>query len=59
MMSVRGQSVWHGQGVSASPLPGIPGSLDARTMQNYDGVRYTADVVKTYGDKWNGVFRAR
>jgi iron(III) transport system substrate-binding protein len=59
LMSPRGQTVWNGHGESASPLPNIPGSLDAKSMQLFDSAKYTSEVVKPYTDKWNRVFKAR
>ena len=57
LMSPRGQSAWHGMGESASPLPGIPGAIDARTITPYDHKPYTPEVVKAYQDKWNRLFK--
>lgn len=56
LMSVRGQTAWNGQGDSASPLPNIPGSLDARSIAPFDPLPYTDDVVKAYTVKWNALF---
>jgi iron(III) transport system substrate-binding protein len=56
LMSVRGQTVWNGQGDSASPLPNIPGSLDPKAIAPFDPIPYTADVVKNYTVKWNALF---
>ena len=56
LMSVRGQTVWNGQGDSASPLPNIPGSLDPRAISPFDPIPYTAEVVKAYTVKWNALF---
>ncbi len=59
VMSPRGQTIWNNTGESASPLKGIPGSLDADSIQAYDPSGFTADVVKNYTLKWNGMFKAR
>lgn len=59
LMSPRGQAVWNGFGESASPLPNVPGSLDARSMQLFDSVKYNASVVAPYTAKWNAQFKAR
>ena len=56
LMSTRGQTVWNGQGDSASPLPNIPGSLDPKTIAPFDPIPYTADAVKAYTVKWNALF---
>ena len=57
MMSRRGQTAWNGSGESASPLAGIPGSLDAKTMQPWDPFRYTPEFQKAYLAKWNKIFK--
>ena len=57
LMSRRGQTTWHGEGESGSPLPGIPGGLDARTMNPYDPTPYTPEVVNAARVKWNGLFK--
>lgn len=59
LMSPRGQTAWHGRGETASPLPGIPGSLDARTINPFNLKPYTADVVKTYWARWERLFKGR
>ena len=57
MMSRRGQTAWNGKGETASPIPGIPGSLDARTMQPWDVFRYTPEFQKNYLVRWNKLFK--
>ena len=57
VMSRRGQTVWHGEGESGSPLANIPGSLDARTMNPYDPAPYTPEVVNAARTKWNALFK--
>ncbi len=57
LMSVRGQSIWHGQGDSASPLPNIPKSLDAQSVAAFDYAAYPPEVVNRYTEKWNSVFK--
>ena len=59
VMSPRAQAVWHGSGESASPLKNITGSLDADSIEPYDPAPYTAEFVKTYTAKWNGLFKGR
>ncbi len=56
-MSVRGQTTWNGNGDSASPLPNIPGSLDASTLNLPDLKKFTPDVVKPFTARWNKLFK--
>ena len=57
IMSRRGQTAWNGKGETASPIPSIPGSLDAKTMQPWDPFRYTIEFQKNYLLKWNKLFK--
>ena len=57
MLSRDGQGVWHGRGETASPLPNIPGSLDARGVISYDPAAYSPEVVKKYRDYWGAIFK--
>jgi len=57
LMSVRAQTIWHGQGDSASPLPNIPGSLNAKSIRAYDPAPYTPEVVKGFTARWTGMFK--
>jgi iron(III) transport system substrate-binding protein len=57
MMSRRGQAQWNGTGETASVIAGIPGSLDAKTMQPWDIFRYTPAFQKEYAAKWNKLFK--
>jgi iron(III) transport system substrate-binding protein len=58
LMSKRGQQQWNGKGESASPLPGIEGSLDANSISSvYNPKDYPPEVVKTLTDKWNKQFK--
>lgn len=57
LMSREGQTVWHSGGETASPLPNIPGSLNAATITTYDIKAYPPDVVKTYRERWDRVFK--
>ena len=59
LMSARGQAAWNGQGDSASPLPNIKGSLNAKSIAAYDAARYTPEVIKAYTERWNMLFDAR
>lgn len=56
LMSHRGQSAWCGEGTSASPLPGIPGALDAKSINAYDAARYTPEFIAAYREKWERLF---
>ena len=58
MMSRRGQGVWNGSGETASVIAGIPGSLDARTMQPWDVFRYTPEFQRDYKIKFDRMFKA-
>jgi iron(III) transport system substrate-binding protein len=58
MMSRRGQGAWNGNGETASVIPGIPGSLDAKTMQPWDVFRYTAEFQREYKLKFDKLFKA-
>jgi iron(III) transport system substrate-binding protein len=57
LMSVDGQTVWHGAGETASPRAGIPGSLSYASVTPWDPSRYPPDVVKKYTDRWNSIFK--
>ncbi len=57
LMSPRGQTAWHSQGISASPLPNIPGSQDASSIQAFDPAVYDKDSVSNYKRKWDLLFR--
>lgn len=57
IMSRRGQTAWNGKGETASVIPGIPGSLDANTLQPWDVFRYTPEFQKEYLVKWNKLFK--
>ena len=57
IMSRRGQGAWNGTGETASVIPGIPGSLDARTMQPWDVFRYTPDFQRAYKAKFDKMFK--
>jgi len=58
MMSRRGQGAWNGTGETASVIAGIPGSLDAKTMQPWDVFRYTAEFQRDYKAKFDKMFKA-
>ncbi len=57
VMSRDGQIAWSGSGDSASPLPNIPGSLNAETIEPYDASPYTKDVSNAKIAAWNKVFK--
>lgn len=56
IMSVEGQTDWHGRGETASPLPGIPGSLNASAIALWDIDAYPPEVVSKYRERWNKIF---
>ena len=56
-MSRRGQTVLTGGGDFASPLSGIPGSLDMKAMNSWDPMKYPPEVTKPYIEKWNKLFK--
>ncbi|MBM3345485.1 MAG: hypothetical protein FJY55_03140 [Betaproteobacteria bacterium] len=57
LMSRDGQSAWHNNGETASPLAGIPGSLDAASIATYDIKAYPPEVVRTYRERWDRMFK--
>lgn len=57
VLSRDGQGVWHSRGETASPLPNIPGSLDASGVSSYDPAIYTPEVVRKYREYWSGIFK--
>lgn len=59
MMSARGQAIFVGNGELASPLSGIPGSLDAKTVTLHDSEKYPPEVQNAFKEKWNTIFKPR
>lgn len=60
VMSVRGQTAWIGPlGGTASPLPNIPNTVDARTINPYDPEQFPPEIVKTLTAKWNKIFGSK
>jgi iron(III) transport system substrate-binding protein len=57
LMSVRGQTVWNGEGDAASPLNNIPGSLDAKNITPYDPTLYNNDMLNAYREKFDKMFK--
>lgn len=57
MMSVEGQTLWHGRGESASPLTGIPGAIPLSTITPYDPAKYPPAVVAKYREAWSRIFK--
>jgi len=57
IMSRRGQGAWNGSAETASVIAGIPGSLDAKTMQPWDVFRYTPEFQKNYRVKFDKMFK--
>ena len=57
VMSIDGQTAWHGKGDSASSLKGIQGSMQATTLSPYNPEAYPAETVKKYNERWDRIFR--
>jgi iron(III) transport system substrate-binding protein len=57
LMSPRAQAVWHSRGDSASPLPNIPGSPDANSIQPFDPSVYNSNSVSEYKKKWDAMLK--
>jgi ABC-type Fe3+ transport system substrate-binding protein len=57
VLSVAGQTAWHGKGESASPLPGIPGSLDGANITPWDPDACPPDIVKACTARFNSIFK--
>ena len=57
LISMCGQVIWAGRGEAASPLPNIPGSLDARTIRPFEPSQFPPDVQKAYREKWDKLFK--
>jgi len=56
MMSVAGQAQWAGRGEAGSPI-GVPGSLDAKTINVLDQSKYPPEVSNAYQAKWRKIFK--
>lgn len=59
IMSRQGQTTWHGKGETASPLPGIPGSLNPAAINVFDPTPFPPDAAKTYREKWSNIFTGK
>jgi iron(III) transport system substrate-binding protein len=57
IMSREGQMAWNSSGETASPLPNIPGSLDAASIDPYDPALYPPDVEKRFREEWSKSFK--
>lgn len=57
IMSMDGQTAWHGRGESASPLPGVPGAIPAATITPYDPGKYPPPVAAKYREYWTKIFK--
>ena len=57
LMSPRGQAIWHSRGESASPLPNIPSSPDANSIQPFDPSVYNANSVSEYKKKFDAAMK--
>lgn len=58
MMSPPGQASWAGNGEVASPI-GVPGSLDARTINVPDIAGYNAATRRDFETKFRGLFTGK
>jgi len=59
LMSMRGQTVLCAKSEMACPLPGVPGSLDIKSIVLFDPEKYTPDAIKAFEEKWNKIFKSR
>ncbi len=57
MMSREAQTIWHGEGTSASPLTGIPGSLKADGITAWDSSAWPKERADQYRIYWNKIFK--
>lgn len=57
IMSRDGQSAWHANGETASPLPNIPGSLSAASIDPFDPTLYPPEVEKKFREEWTRAFK--
>lgn len=57
LMSREGQALWHGRGETASPLQGIPGSLDISGITPWDSDAYTPETAKQGMERFNKIFK--
>ncbi len=57
MMTREGQMAWNSSGETASPLPNIPGSLVAASIDAYDPSLYPPDVEKKFREDWSKLFK--
>ncbi len=56
LMSREGQTVWHGVGDSASPLPDIKGAVAAEGVVQSDPARITPEFVNAYKARFQTIF---
>lgn len=57
LMSKQGQTTWHGKGESASPLPGVVGSLNPATINVFDPRPFPPNAAQAYREKWTVQFK--
>jgi iron(III) transport system substrate-binding protein len=57
VMSREAQIIWHGTGNSASPLPGIPGSLSIANMTTWDPSAWPPERAAQYRLYWDKIFK--
>jgi iron(III) transport system substrate-binding protein len=58
VMSVEGQTLWHGGGTSVSPRPNIPGAIPSASVTSYDAAAYTPEVQAKYREEWTKRFNS-
>jgi len=59
LMSRQGQTTWHGKGESASPLPGVAGSLNPASINVFDPRPFPANAAQAYRERWSKIFTGR
>ena len=57
IMSRDGQTAWHSNGETASPLNGIAGALSAASIDPFDPNLYPPEVERKFRDDWNKAFK--
>ena len=53
LMSIDGQTAWHGRGESASPRAGIQGDLSSSAVTHWVPEDFPPDIVKRSTERWN------
>jgi len=57
IMSPEGQAAWHGAGETASPRPGIAGSLPIASITPWNPHDYPTEVANNYRERWTRLFK--